>query len=95
MCIRDRVAPGDIRYVDVNGDGKITADDETAIGYSMLPEIVYGLNLGVNWKGIDASILFQGTGHSDIICLLYTSTLKYGVVQIIKNKYYFKNRYYE
>ncbi|WP_368111902.1 SusC/RagA family TonB-linked outer membrane protein [Bacteroides nordii] len=62
-----KVAPGDIRYVDVNGDGKITADDETAIGYSMLPEIVYGLNLGVNWKGIDASILFQGTGHSDII----------------------------
>ena len=33
----------------------------------MLQEIVYGLNLGVDWKGIDASILFQGTGHSDII----------------------------
>lgn len=62
-----KVAPGDVRYVDVDGDGKITADDETAIGYSMLPEIVYGLNLGVNWKGIDVSVLFQGTGHSNIV----------------------------
>lgn len=60
-------APGDIKYVDVNGDGKITSEDETAIGRSMLPEIVYGINLGAKYRDFDLSVLFQGAGRNSIM----------------------------
>ena len=53
--------PGDIRLVDINGDGIIDTDDQIPIGYSNFPEIMYGVSLGGNWKGFDFSILFQGT----------------------------------
>lgn len=65
------VKPGDIRYEDINRDGKITTDDETNIGYPAMPEIVYGINAGINYDthyGIfDINILFQGTGHSQVM----------------------------
>lgn len=55
--------PGDVRYVDVNGDGRINKDDETAIGNPNVPEIIYGVSLGFGYKGFDMSVLFQGAGN--------------------------------
>ncbi|UII24876.1 SusC/RagA family TonB-linked outer membrane protein [Fulvivirga maritima] len=52
--------PGDIRYVDQNGDGVIDDYDAVPIGYSRLPQIVYGFSCGFEFKGWDFSILFQG-----------------------------------
>jgi len=43
---------GDIKYKDQNGDGIIDAEDEIAIGRSNYPELVYGLNLNAEWKGL-------------------------------------------
>lgn len=57
---------GDIMYRDVNGDGIITPDDQTAIGRSRLPEIMYGINLSANFKGFDFSALIQGAGRSNV-----------------------------
>lgn len=57
------VAPGDIKYRDVNGDGFITKDDFTAIGYSDTPEIVYGLGINVAYKAFDFGIRLQGAAH--------------------------------
>lgn len=62
------VQPGDIKYKDINGpngvpDGVITQLDETAIGYSSIPEIIYGLNIGAQYKGFDLTVFFQGAGH--------------------------------
>lgn len=54
------VAPGDIKYKDINGDGKITTADRTIIGKGDYPQIIYGLSMGVNYKGFDISFLFQG-----------------------------------
>ena len=51
--------PGDLRLVDVNNDGKINGDDRTFIG-SPIPELILGLNLGVDYKGFDFSIDIQG-----------------------------------
>jgi len=51
--------PGDIRYVDVNKDGVITADDRTFIG-SPIPDFTYGINLGASFKGFDLSASFNG-----------------------------------
>ncbi|MCD7974026.1 MAG: TonB-dependent receptor [Candidatus Azobacteroides sp.] len=56
----NKIQPGDIRYVDINGDGKIDQDDQVPIGYSNFPEVMFGVSLGVSWKGFDISVLFQG-----------------------------------
>ncbi len=47
--------PGDIRYADLNGDGKINDKDRTYLG-SPLPKFMYGINLNLEYKGIDFSI---------------------------------------
>lgn len=56
--------PGDIRYKDVNGDGKITDLDNVAIGATAIPSLIYGLGLSVTWKDFDFNIHFQGAGKS-------------------------------
>jgi TonB-linked SusC/RagA family outer membrane protein len=55
--------PGDIKYLDVNEDGKIDSNDNSPIGYSNMPEIIYGISGGLSWKGFDLSFLFQGADH--------------------------------
>ncbi len=60
------VAPGDIKYVDMNNDGKIDGNDETVIGSPILPGIIYGFNPTVSYKNFDLSLLFQGAGITDI-----------------------------
>jgi TonB-linked SusC/RagA family outer membrane protein len=57
--------PGDIKYQDISGpngsqDGKIDEFDITYLGGGPLPEIIYGVNGGVNFKGLEVSFLFQG-----------------------------------
>lgn len=51
---------GDIKYRDINGDGKITTDDQVYIGYPTEPEIVYGFGFSTGYKGFDFSCFFQG-----------------------------------
>ncbi|MBS1567206.1 MAG: SusC/RagA family TonB-linked outer membrane protein, partial [Bacteroidetes bacterium] len=57
---KSSLRPGDIRYLDRNGDGQITIDDQAPIGNAK-PTIYYGLNTGLSVKGFDLSILIQGT----------------------------------
>ncbi|MDB5199331.1 MAG: TonB-dependent receptor plug [Chitinophagaceae bacterium] len=59
--------PGDVKYLDLNGDGKIDAGNGTPDNPGDLVYLgttnaryVYGFNLGLSWKGIDFSIFFQG-----------------------------------
>lgn len=51
---------GDIKYHDVNGDGKITTLDQVPIGYPNSPEIVYGFGVSTGYKNFDFSCFFQG-----------------------------------
>ncbi len=62
----NRIQPGDIKYRDVNGDGKINQDDQVPIGYSDFPEKIFGITLGANYKGFDFSALFQGAANVSI-----------------------------
>jgi TonB-linked SusC/RagA family outer membrane protein len=62
-----RVNPGDIKYIDQNGDGKITALDQTAIGGTLDPQFVYGFAASINFKNIDFAFLFQGNALTDRI----------------------------
>ena len=62
------LAPGDIKYKDVNGDGVIDNFDKVrGVGNSSVPEIVYGFGLNAEYKGFYASIFFQGTGNCSVI----------------------------
>ena len=55
--------PGDFRFKDLNGDGRITADDRTFLG-SPLPDFVFGVPVNVRWNGFELSAFFQGqTGN--------------------------------
>lgn len=51
---------GDIKYKDINGDGKITELDMVPMGYPTSPEIVYGFGLSGGYKQWDLSFFFQG-----------------------------------
>lgn len=51
---------GDIKYKDINGDGKISELDQVPIGYPDRPEIVYGFGFSVGYRGFDFSAFFQG-----------------------------------
>jgi len=56
---------GDVRYKDLNGDGKITAEDQTFIGKSV-PDYTFGLTINAEWKNFDLSIFFQGVQGNQI-----------------------------
>ena len=65
--------PGDIKYKDLNGDGKITPGDNTVenpgdqkrIGNST-PRYEYGARLDMDWKGFDLGIFIQGVGKREL-----------------------------
>lgn len=52
--------PGDMKYQDYNGDGKITPDDQVRMDNNDIPLFQGGLNMTASWKGFDLTILFQG-----------------------------------
>jgi TonB-linked SusC/RagA family outer membrane protein len=58
--------PGDIKYKDMNGDGKIDSYDQGPIGYGSIPEIVYGFGPTLNWKGWSVAGWFKGISNVDI-----------------------------
>lgn len=65
------IHPGDIKYADISGpdgkpDGKIDANDQTAIGYPSTPEIIFGLEPRIFYKNFDFDVLFQGAGNSSL-----------------------------
>ena len=57
--------PGDVRFVDVNGDNVVDNNDRTKLG-SPIPDFYYGINLSANWKGFDFSALLQGVGGMQV-----------------------------
>ena len=54
--------PGDIRYRDLNGDNRIDINDVTFIGYPEDPRLVYGFSAFLNYKNIEFTCSFQGSG---------------------------------
>lgn len=62
------VLPGDVKYVDVDGDGQITdLNDRVARGYPRVPEIQFGIPMSFRYKSFDLSILFQGATHTSLL----------------------------
>lgn len=63
--IQPNAVPGDVRFVDVDGNGIINEDDRTCIGKGM-PDWTFGLNFNASWKNFDFSMMWQGTAGNDI-----------------------------
>ena len=64
----NKLGPGDVKYVDRNGDGALSSGEGTPENPGDLVNLgtvnaryTYGINLGLAWKGIDFSVFFQGT----------------------------------
>lgn len=64
--ITSNLRPGDMKYEDYDGDGKITPDDRIRRDKNNTPTFQGGLNLGFNYKNFDLSILFQGAAGGEL-----------------------------
>jgi hypothetical protein len=60
------VQPGDIKYKDLDNNGRVDQADYTKIGNPPLPSLTYAFNLGAGYKGFDLTVLFQGVSGNDI-----------------------------
>ena len=72
------VTPGDLKFADVNGDGKITPDDRTMIG-DPTPDVTYGISLGLSYKNWEVSMEMMGQGGNQITV---PGTIITGTVQL-------------
>lgn len=69
------VRPGDIKYIDRNGDGKISLEQDGGyVGTSIYPKFTAGLGFDFDWKGLDINFLFQaGLGGTIALTGQYSS----------------------
>jgi hypothetical protein len=59
--ITGSIRPGDMKFKDVNGDNKITADDKVRSEKTNRPQFTGGASINLGYKAFDLSVLFQGT----------------------------------
>jgi TonB-linked SusC/RagA family outer membrane protein len=64
---QDGAKPGDVRYKDINNDGEITLEGDRKFLGSGLPDINFGLNARVEWKGLDLSISTFGAAGYNVV----------------------------
>lgn len=62
-----KLYPGDVVYIDQNKDGEINDDDRRAMGNPRTPEIQFGIPIGIQYKGLDISIMLQGSAKSSLL----------------------------
>ncbi|WP_293742455.1 TonB-dependent receptor [uncultured Pedobacter sp.] len=86
---------GDIKYRDINGDGKITNSDFVPMGFPTTPEIIYGAGFSVGYKNFDLSAFFQGSARSSFVINSSNTTPFYlnggnqnGLLQIIADDHW-------
>ena len=85
------VKPGDIKYRDVNGDGKIDGSDQVMISpYGTTPRIQYGLGMNVTYKKFDFGVFFNGSAKRTIMIsgISPFGQSDYNVMQFIANDYW-------
>lgn len=67
-ALTGNLRPGDMKFKDINNDGKINADDKIRLDKNGTPTFTGGLNLNLQYKGFDLSVLIQGaTGGMQIV----------------------------
>ncbi|WP_276379604.1 TonB-dependent receptor [Flavobacterium sp. H4147] len=74
--VQPNAQPGDVRFVDLNGDGKIDANDKTQVG-NPNPDINYGVNLELSYKAFDLSINTYGIAGGQNVFGIHDYTRAY------------------
>ena len=74
--VQPNAVPGDVRFVDLNGDGAITQDDKSEIG-NPNPDVTYGVNMSVSYKAFDFSIFTYGTAGAQNVFGVHDYTRPY------------------
>ena len=85
---------GDIKYLDVNGDGVINAYDRKWIGYAREPEVMFGIGFTFAYKGFDLSLNFTGATRTSIFideASMWPFELDYPGYNILRE--YYDNRF--
>jgi TonB-linked SusC/RagA family outer membrane protein len=62
---QDNARVGGLKYADINGDGRITADDQTWI-LNPVPDFSFGLNIELQYKNFDFTMFWQGVVGQDV-----------------------------
>ena len=57
--------PGDIKYADLNGDGKVTMEDDRTVIGKQFPDLTYAWQFNLEWKNFDFSMFWQGVQGID------------------------------
>jgi len=60
------VAPGDIKYVDMDKNGVLNASDKVIVSRGITPGVMYGITAGASYKGLDLTLFFQGAGDTRV-----------------------------
>lgn len=90
------VRPGDIRYVDINDDGKIDSYDKVPIGYARVPEMMFGFGATVAYKGFDLTLGFTGATRTSMFLNsedMWPFSLEYPRYNVSRE--YYDNRWIE
>jgi hypothetical protein len=81
--------PGDIKYIDLNGDKIIDWRDQDVIGYGTFPDLTYGLNVEMQYKNFSLTALFQG---ASLFNSMISDVLR-GPLQNLGNPFEFQYKY--
>lgn len=89
--IQPNAGLGDVKFVDLNGDGKIDGDDRTYLG-SAMPDFTFGFNAGLAYKGFDFNLFLQGSVGNEIVNGMYnnlysTDMFEYSVCKDMMNRW--------
>lgn len=91
QMVMPNAKPGDLKFQDLNKDGKLDDEDRTMTG-NPHPDFTFGLTLGAEWKGFDISAFFQGSVGNDILNILkydiYSGTGWYNAPKDILTTYW-------
>lgn len=94
QTFQSTVRPGDIKFRDVNGDGKIDANDRVYTGFARTPQMIFGFGGTVVYKSFDLSMFFQGAAKTNIFLQgpsMYAFNEGFGVNNVIRE--YYDNRF--
>lgn len=84
--IQPNAKPGDFKFQDINGDGKIDDGDRTFIG-NPIPDVTFGLSLNADWHNFDLSALFSGSLGNDIYNGAKYYFMRFDGKQNVRNDY--------